>query len=170
MVKSGDKWRQVLFWAVALNPMSTQQPTLYAGTFERSMDAKKRVAVPSDWLREKEKKEEFFALAHPKGQYVVVMPPEELEALGQKIESRDLAESQKRVMIRNLYAGAHKVVTDGQGRILLPEEHCAKAELKGTVKFVGGMGRFEVWSKERFEAYEAENQNSYLEVAEDIGL
>jgi len=150
--------------------MSTPRTALYAGTFERSMDAKKRVAVPSDWLDEKSGKQEFYALLHPSKEYVIVMPPEELEATGAKIEVGNLPEAKKRIMIRNLYAGAHKVITDTQGRILMPEDHCSKSGLKGSVVFVGGRTRFEVWDRELYDTKTAANEATYLEIAEDIGL
>ena len=44
--------------------MSQEAKTLYSGTFERSMDAKKRVAVPAPWLS-KDEGEIFHVIPHP---------------------------------------------------------------------------------------------------------
>lgn len=149
--------------------MSDSHDQLYAGTFERSMDAKKRVAVPSAWLRKKEG-EEFYVLPDPRGQFLMVMPPAEMRRWASKIEASLAEPARQRLALRKFYGQAHQVTTDGQGRILLPEASCEAAGLKGAVVFVGGMSRFEVWDKQRYEAWEAQTREAYLEVAEAIGL
>lgn len=150
--------------------MSLESQPLYAGTFERSMDAKKRVAVPSGWLAKKEG-EEFYTIPHPKMPCLLVMPPVEFERWEQKFENApNLTAVQRRRSVMRFYASAHRVATDGQGRILLNEEQCAKVGLKGPIYFVGGKSRFEIWDKARFEESLAEEEPSYLQAAEEIGL
>jgi division/cell wall cluster transcriptional repressor MraZ len=150
--------------------MSEESPQLYSGTFERSMDAKKRVAVPSGWLVKKEG-EEFYTIPHPKTPCILVMPPVEFERWEQKFESApNLTAMQRRRSVMRFYASAHRVATDGQGRILLNEEQCAKVGLKGSVLFAGGKSRFEIWDKVRFEESMAEEEGDYLKAAEEIGL
>jgi len=141
----------------------------YAGTFERSMDAKKRVAVPSQWLERKEG-EEFYVLPDPRGQYLIVMPPAELRRWAEKIEKSIESPARQRLTLRAFYGQAHLVTTDGQGRILLPEAACEAVGLKGAVVFVGGMSRFEVWDHQRYAAWVEASRETYLEVAEAIGL
>jgi MraZ protein len=58
--------------------MSQEATTLYSGTFERSMDAKKRVAVPAPWLSSGEG-EVFHIVPHPSDGYLMVMPPAEFD-------------------------------------------------------------------------------------------
>ncbi len=149
--------------------MSSEFQSLYAGTFDRSMDAKKRVAVPSGWLRRKEG-EEFYSVPHPEGGFLMVMPPEELTAYEQKFLQSDLAPREKREAIRQFFAAAHRILTDAQGRVLLPEEHCEAAGLKGAVVFVGGRSRFEIWDRERYAAESARARDTYRQAALAIGL
>lgn len=141
----------------------------YAGTFERSMDAKKRVAIPSPWLAKKEG-EEFYVLPDPRGQYLIVMPPEELRRMAEKIERSIESPARQRLTLRSFYGQAHLVTTDGQGRILLPEAACEAVGLKGPVVFVGGMSRFEVWDQQRYADWVASSRAAYLEIADAIGL
>jgi division/cell wall cluster transcriptional repressor MraZ len=150
--------------------MNLDAQSLFAGTFERSMDAKKRVAVPSAWLAKKEG-EEFFSVPRPDGKYLVVMPPEEFrrqEALFMANEKRTMAE--RRDAVRAFYASAFQLITDGQGRVLLNDKHCEMAGLKGTVAFVGGRSRFEIWDKDRFKEFSEGAVGNYLAAAEEIGL
>jgi len=143
--------------------------TLYAGTFERSMDAKKRVAVPASWLS-LEEGEEFHVVPPPEKGYLMVMPHAEFERWEQRIMESDMPAPKKRVAIRHFYASSHLVTADKQGRILLPETHCEQAGLTGEIVFIGSKSRFEIWSKDRFQHAQADEEAIYREVAEAIGL
>ena len=149
--------------------MSNPIQKTYAGTFERSMDAKKRVPVPSQWLERKEG-EQFYVLPDPRGEYLIVMPPEELRRWAEKIEQRIEGAAQQRVAIRAFYGQAHEVATDSQGRILLPEKACEAVGLKRAVVFVGGLTRFELWDKDRYSEWLQTHRETYLEMADAIGL
>lgn len=143
--------------------------TLFSGKHERSMDAKKRVAVPSGWL-ELDKDEPFYVVPHPSKDFLMVMRPAEFVATEQRFEASDLPPERKRKAIRQFYSDAHLVETDGQGRIVVPEEHCTLVNLAGTVVFVGSRSRFEIWNKERHQQAVAADAADYLEAANAIGL
>jgi MraZ protein len=148
-----------------------QEPTsetLYAGTFERSLDAKKRVSIPSAWVAGEG--EVFHVVPHPDG-YLMVMGRDELARWEKKFqESTTLSAVQKRIAIRKFYGDAHAVTTDKQGRILLPDKHCAKAGLTGEVVFIGAQSRIEIWSAERYEATAGDNASTFQIAAEAVGL
>ena len=149
--------------------MGQDSTTVYSGTFERAMDAKKRVAVPASWLG-KEEGEILHVCPHPKEGYLMVMPPVELERYQAKIEASALSPVGKRHAIRKFFSEAHTVTTDKQGRIVLSEKHCERAGLSGDVVFMGTGSRFEIWSPERLAAADAEQTDAYLQAAEAIGL
>lgn len=143
--------------------------TLYSGTFERSLDAKKRAAIPSAWISGEG--EEFHVIPHPNDGYLMVMGREELARWEQRFqESPTLTPVQKRTAIRMFYGDAHAVAADKQGRILLPEKHCERAGLGGDVVFIGAQSRFEIWSKDRHEANSQGNLDVYRGAADAIGL
>lgn len=150
--------------------MGQEATTLYSGTFERSMDAKKRVAVPATWLSRGEG-EVFHVIPHPTEGYLMVMPPGEFNRWEQKIqEDPTLNAAEKRVAIRKFYSEAHPASTDKQGRILLTEGHCKRAGLNGEIVFIGTGSRFEIWSKDRHDSAEAAQNEVYERVAAAIGL
>jgi MraZ protein len=149
--------------------MSQEATTLYSGTFERSMDAKKRVAVPAPWLS-KDEGEIFHVIPHPAERYLMVMPLEEFDRWEQRIQESQATAAEKRMAIRKFYSEAHTATTDKQGRILLSDKHCERAELAGEVVFVGGRSRFEIWSRERYAAVDAGHSDAYKHVADAIGL
>ena len=63
---------------------TTQKSISYAGTFERSMDAKNRVTIPAAWLNGGP--DEFHAIPEPSGDCLIVMPPEEFDSIESRIE------------------------------------------------------------------------------------
>jgi len=147
----------------------TTSPALYSGTFERSLDAKKRVAIPSAWVSGEG--EEFHVVPHPKEGYLMVMGRDELSRWEQRFQdSANLNPAQKRMAIRKFFGEAHAISTDKQGRVLLPEKHCERAGLGGEVVFIGARSRFEIWAKDRHEANALASQTIYEEAAEAIGL
>lgn len=142
--------------------------TRYSGTYERSIDAKKRVAIPSPWIGGEG--DEFHVIPHPNEGYLMVMPPVEFDRWEQRIQDSEMSPTDKRRATREFYSNAHRVVSDKQGRILLPDTHCAAAGLNGEVIFVGARSRFEIWAKDRRQATSAENTAIYQRVADAIGL
>jgi MraZ protein len=146
----------------------TQKTISYAGTFERSMDAKNRVTIPAAWLNGGP--DDFHAIPHPSGDFLMVMPPEEFDSVESSIKQSGIPATEQRKAIRHFYSQARLVGADSNGRILLPEEQCETLKLKGDIVLVGGRSRFEIWNAERWAAVSATESESYLKVAEMIGL
>ncbi|MFA7344229.1 MAG: hypothetical protein WC003_08005 [Terrimicrobiaceae bacterium] len=148
--------------------LESTKATVFSGTFPRSLDAKKRVAVPSAWVSGEG--DEFHVVPHPTERFLMVMRQEELGKWEQKFQESRLSPQQKRGAIRAFYASARAVSTDKQGRILLPESHCEWAQLGGDVVFAGSPGRIEIWSLENFQANESANRSALQAAAEESGL
>ena len=147
---------------------TTQKPISYAGTFERSMDAKNRVTIPAAWLNGGP--DEFHAIPHPSGDFLMVMPPEEFDSIETSIKQSGIPSDMQRKAIRQFYSQARAVGADSNGRVLLPEEQCGALKLEGDVVLVGGRSRFEIWNAKRWAAVSAAESDSYRKVAEMIGL
>jgi MraZ protein len=147
---------------------TTQKPISYAGTFERSMDAKNRVTIPAAWLNGGP--DEFHAIPHPSGDFLMVMPPEEFDSIETSIKQSGIPLDMQRKAIRQFYSQARAVGADSNGRVLLPEEQCGALKLEDDVILVGGRSRFEIWNAKRWAAVSAAESDSYRKVADMIGL
>lgn len=148
-----------------------QEPShavLYAGTFSRTLDAKKRVAIPSAWVSGEG--QEFHVVPHPVEKFLMVMGREELALWEQRFQQMPLSPAEKRIAIRRFYGAARTVTTDKQGRIVLPEEHCESAALNGEVVFIGARSRFEIWSHAEYSATTAKDEEIYKRAADAVGL
>jgi MraZ protein len=147
---------------------STSRSISYAGTFERSLDAKNRVTIPAAWLNGGAA--EFHAIPAPSGEYLMIMPPDEFDAWEERIKASGLPNDTQRKAIRQFYSQARAVSADSNGRVLLPEEQCNSVQLEGEIVLVGGRSRFEIWNAKRWEAVNAEETTAYRQVADVIGL
>ncbi len=143
--------------------------TLYAGTFERSMDAKKRVAVPASWLVSG-RGEEFQCVPPPEKGYLMVMPHAEFERWEQRIMESGHAGTEEAdrdpAFLREQPPG-----DGGQaGPYFAPGDALRAGGADGEIVFIGSKSRFEIWSKDRFQHAQADEEAIYREVAEAIGL
>ena len=83
----------------------------------------------------------------------------------QTVPARD-----RRVFFRQLHARAQHGAADKQGRLVVPEDLCQRAGLKGEVALVGGRGRFEIWNLSRWKKANQEEMATYQHVANVVGL
>jgi MraZ protein len=141
--------------------------TLYSGTFERSLDAKNRLTVPSKWLTTSA---EFQCIPNPKNEFLILMPPDEFASIEDRIEATNRSPMEKRRAIRQFYGLAQAVCADKHGRVLLPDDQCRKVNLSADVVLVGSKRRFEVWNRDRWRRTQSDDFAIYETVAEEIGL
>ncbi len=140
---------------------------LLTGTFSRSIDQKFRVAIPKR-LRE--------ALACGRGGILYVAPSTDRslaiyteESFGQvaeRLKRSSPTEQHVRAFTRLFFAAAQQVELDAQGRIRIPSELVQLAALQKEVILLGVQDHLEVWSSERWQAYLADKQAHFDEIAE----
>lgn len=166
MGQSGAKW--FVFPFHTFLSMTTSTSIIYAGTFERTIDAKNRITIPAAWLGKG--KNEFHAIPNPVGECLIVMPPGEFNDIEARIQQSEATPAERRKAIRQFYSQARSVSADAQGRILFSEEQCTSLKLTGNIVLVGGRSRFEVWNAKRWAAVAEEEHASFHKVAHLIGL
>jgi MraZ protein len=151
------------------SPSPTPTQLFYAGEFRHFIDEKNRITIPARWRRDQG--EEFILLPEANHQFLLVMSPEEFARMCSAAEnSANVSARDRRVFLRQLHSRAQHAAADRQGRLVLPEELCKKAELKGEVALVGGRGRFEIWNLQRWKRAHEEETPTYQHVAGVIGL
>lgn len=128
------------------------------GEYQHNLDTKGRVNFPAK-LREALGAE--FMLCKGLGDSCLfVYSMEEWEKLSQKINSQPMAKAKK--LQRFLFSGATMAEPDKQGRILIPQNLRAYANLEKDVVIVGAANRAEIWDLETW------NENSQLLTAQMI--
>ena len=129
---------------------------MFLSTFEKQLDAKRRIVVPAD----------FRAAASGPFDGVVVFPSIEadcLEAGGKAlfdrytgvIEELPFGDPLRSALETSILGGMAKLSFDTAGRITLPDHLCEMCGLTDWVTVVGMGERFQIWSREAFQAHRA---------------
>ncbi|RFC45397.1 MAG: MraZ protein [Verrucomicrobia bacterium] len=148
---------------------SQNPPPIFSGEFCHSLDPKNRVTIPSRWRASEA--DEFFLMADRSGQFLKVMPPEQFRAVAEKLKAdATISAKEKTVFLRLFYSGAQQLVSDKQGRMIVPEELGKSIGLKGEVVLVGALETFELWSPEAWSATKQTEEATFERVADLIGL
>ena len=86
--------------------------------------------------------------------------------LAERLAQAPPTRKQVRDFTRMFYGQAQQVELDGQGRIRLPKHLVELAQLQKDVVLLGVQDHLELWATDRWEAYLAEKQGRYDEIAE----
>ncbi len=134
---------------------------MFVGEYLRTLDKKGRVFIPSDF------RDELI-----KGAVIVkgfdepclyLFSYEEWDKLGDQIQPKLITKSDKSRFERWFFSSARKISIDPQGRINIPPELIAHAQLKKDIALIGVSNRIEIWDKDRWENYYKEAENKFLQ-------
>lgn len=155
----------LILWACVVSSGEKWDAMLLTGTYERAIDDKQRLALPKR-LRDLLAGQSQLVLTPGTDGSLALFPSAAFAALAEKLAARSPTGQDVRAFSRLLYAQSHSVDVDSQGRIRLPAELARLAGLEGDVVLLGVGDRIELWNKSRWEAYLADLQPQYDQLAE----
>ncbi len=137
---------------------------MFLSTFEKQLDAKRRIVVPQD----------FRALAAGPFDGVFCFPSIEADCIegGGKalfdryngvIEELEFGDPLRSALETSVLGGMAKLSFDTAGRITLPEALCDMFGLTDWVAVVGLGDRFQIWQREAFQAHRAAQREAARE-------
>jgi MraZ protein len=140
---------------------------LLTGTFNRVLDEKLRIAIPSR-LRD--------ALPCPSGGGLFVTPGTDncltlyaeaaFQRLGERLAQSPPTRQDVRAFSRLFYGQAQYVELDRQGRIRIPAELAMLAKLQKEIVLIGVQDYLEIWDLSAWQSYVAEKQAHFDDIAE----
>ncbi|MTJ82053.1 MAG: division/cell wall cluster transcriptional repressor MraZ [Telmatospirillum sp.] len=146
---------------------------LFVSTYVNKIDRKGRVSVPATFRA---------ALGSPTQQSLVLYPSftlpaiegcgiEFLEQLAESTStSFDLFSTEQDDINTLIFSSSHQLAWDPEGRIILPEEVIAHANITEFAAFVGKGRTFQVWEPEALKAHTAEARARALKNRPQIAL
>ncbi|WP_312650253.1 division/cell wall cluster transcriptional repressor MraZ [Proteiniclasticum sp.] len=139
------------------------------GEFSHGMDKKNRIIIPS---KLREGLGEQFIMTKGLDSCLYIYPKNEWQIFEQKLKSLPLTDKNVRSFVRFFFSGANEMEPDKMGRVLIPQSLLSYAGIDGEVVSVGMMDRVEVWSKEKWEAYnESEmDMDAIAEKMNELGI
>ena len=115
----------------------------FVGSYKHSLDAKKRVFIPSKF---RDDLGEEFYITRKFDTYLSIYTADEWQAYVEKIEK--LPESEAVEIQDFLLGAAQKCVPDSSGRIILDEQLAKHAGIVKNIVFVGVGKQIRVWAEE----------------------
>lgn len=124
------------------------------GTYRHSIDAKKRMRIPSKFKSELGSN---CIITKGTGANLMVFSSEGFENLYEKLSNISIFDDEAQKPVRKFLSSAFEAEEDAQGRILLPKELVAHAEITKNIVFVGTGNRVEIWAEEIWDKMQEED-------------
>ena len=136
------------------------------GEYTHSIDAKKRLSLPSKWRKELGRK---LVVTRGLDNCLFIYPLKEWEKISEKIGQLPLGQADTRGFNRSFLSGAVEVEVDSVGRILVPDFLKDFATLTTNVVIAGIYNRIEIWDEEKWTEYKRKIETQADALAEKLG-
>ncbi|MCG8529261.1 MAG: division/cell wall cluster transcriptional repressor MraZ [Desulfovibrionales bacterium] len=143
----------------------------FRGRSHRSLDNKGRVMLPSafrDILLSRSEGGTLVLTTYDR--CVMAYPLPDWEEFERKFHRLKNPSFKLRQFRRLVIGGAEELAADKQGRIRLPADHIAYANLKKDIVIVGQGSKFEIWDSDRFEELMTMDFDDVAEELTDSGI
>ena len=137
----------------------------FFGTYERCLDAKNRLQLPSKLV--KETPERFYLLRGFEGA-ISIYEETEFNAYLANLEKMNFLNEKARTYMRLALSSVEVLDVDSHGRISLASSIVKRYKLSNEIVIIGVLDHFEIWDKQAYEAYQAKNDETYEDIAEDL--
>jgi MraZ protein len=136
-------------------PENQAAAVLYNSIYHHGVDEKRRLQIPAKW-RPQDENFQFTLILWPnsggKEPYLLVLPPEPMRALLEKLKGMPYSDPKADSLRRLLGKNSDQVTLDKAGRICIPEAMAKGAGIEREAVLIGSWDRFEIWNPERYEA------------------
>lgn len=138
---------------------------MFMGEFQHSIDDKGRIIIPAKF---RDLLGSSFVVTRGLDQCLFVYPMQEWKVLEQKLKALPLMKSDARAFTRFFFSGATECEWDKQGRVNLPGSLRQYAKLEKDCIVLGVSNRVEIWSKDTWEQYFQQSEDTFNEIAEKL--
>jgi MraZ protein len=138
---------------------------MFMGEYHHSIDNKGRMIVPSKF---REDLGEMFIITRGLDQCLFGYPLSEWALIEEKLKGLPLTKKDARAFTRFFFSGATESELDKQGRINIPAPLLQYAKLEKECVVLGVSNRIEIWSKQIWEDYFSQSEDSFAEIAENM--
>jgi MraZ protein len=137
---------------------------MFIGEYAHAIDNKNRIIIPSKFREELGQK---FVLTKGLDGCLYVYTLNEWKKLEEKLQKLPLTNKNARAFARFFFSGANEIETDKQFRTLISQNLLEYANIKKDIVSIGVSNRIEIWSKEKWDEYNALNID-YDNIAEQM--
>lgn len=138
---------------------------MFMGEYQHTIDIKGRMIVPAKFREELGSQ---FVVTRGLDKCLFIYPMEEWNEVEEKLKKLPLTKKDARAFTRFFFSGAVECDVDKQGRINIPQTLRKYADLDKECVVIGVSNRVELWSKEVWETYFQESEDSFADIAENL--
>jgi MraZ protein len=139
---------------------------LLTGTYQRALDDKQRLALPKRFRELLAANDQPLFLTPGTDGSLALFAGSAFARMAEKLAAQSPTAHDVRAFGRLLYGQSQSIELDGQGRFRVPADLARHAELARDCVLIGVGDHVELWDKDRWEAYLAEQQPRYDQLAE----
>ena len=143
---------------------------MFLGEHQHALDTKGRITIP---VKFRYKLGERFVATKGLDNCIMLYPINEWQELDKKLKDLPYSRPEARAFVRFFYSGASELELDSQGRTVLPINLREYAEVDKDIYIVGLGSRIEIWSLEKWKAYNKKTGDDFEKLAEsfiDLGV
>ncbi|WP_348519497.1 division/cell wall cluster transcriptional repressor MraZ [Bifidobacterium sp. ESL0800] len=144
---------------------AAQSEPLLLGTYTPKIDQKGRMALPA---KMRAQLGAGMVMARGQEKCVYLLPQTEFRRIAARIQRASMGNKATRSYLRVFLSGAVEGEPDKQGRVLVPQNLRAYAGLGDEIVVIGVGTRAEIWNKESWDAYLADQEEGYSDIADDV--
>jgi MraZ protein len=138
---------------------------MFMGEYHHNIDNKGRMIIPSKF---RDDLGETFIITRGLDQCLFGYPLTEWNLIEEKLKGLPLTKKDARAFTRFFFSGATESELDKTGRINIPAPLLQYAKLEKECVVIGVSNRIEIWSKQLWEEYFAQSEDSFAEIAENM--
>lgn len=135
---------------IEVQQVETRDDTGFSGEFTHSLDAKKRLTIPSVWREKAGETNRFFVMPRGDFKYLALFRVDEMSERLRKLRARSIADPKARQMARVIGNMSEEVSWDTHGRVRIKDKLLEYAGLTGDVYMNGALNCIELWHPKRW--------------------
>ena len=144
---------------------------MFYGVYEHSFDRKGRVIVPAKFRQALDAQTiQNLYLTRGLDECLFLFPEPEWRALEGRLKQLPFTKTEARRFSRLFFSWASEVQVDALGRILVPKHLRDIAHIQDDVMVIGVSSRIEIWARDAWEKFNADDRESFEDLAERIML
>ena len=135
------------------------------GEYHHNIDNKGRLIIPAKF---REELGDEFVITRGLDQCLFGYSMAEWSQIEEKLKTLPLTKKDARAFTRFFFSGATECELDKQGRVNISSPLLNYAKLEKECVILGVSNRIEIWSKQQWEDYFSESEDSFAELAENM--
>ena len=137
----------------------------FMGTYTPRLDDKGRLILPAKF---RERLAEGLVVTTGQEKCLDVFPADVFMDEVERVRAKGMTSRSGRDQIRMLFSSAEELTPDRQGRIAIPTPLRSYAAIGRDVVVTGAMDRINIWEPSRWRDYQANAQESFAGLDEDL--